>query len=769
MAYCHTRRVTLTQRIINLAFFASHKVPDGSLSEQRQATPDSLARLFPGEHRPTLDYTQTGLTAAKGGRCFVAGLCNARGSVISRSALVLDGDTTEDAKALLDATSGYCRLVWETYKSGLREPEDKTQPWTPDDTCIRVRIVLPLDEDVPADQWSPEAVQAAFPASDRQTYQLAGLAFTPASWDPSRLEVASEDGPFYPASRIKGVPNKAPRAKLTDWQDPATETATPDDLSRLRARLKKRAGEENLTMARYVYSLMIGKSIARSGARNAASLAVCNCLSAELSYCTIDSILDLCDASLADMQADGSNETREGWHRMMRTWRERIAADKASVDFEMPWEKPDILPGTTDQGEPIDLPVDLEASEYPQDVLDARFFRLRSPSGDYRYFSRDKDGVCAEQLADGNMLEALSYYSSYVDSKGETRKPDHKNAMRLLNNWKTTGRVETEEPAPARFKSDPGLCYQRLPYDPSPGETPAWDEFCSRLSNADLFRAFIWTAFEPRNQGRQIVWLVGNGQDGKSTVINVIFSALGSAASSVNLEIFKSKHGTSMLVGKRMVYVPDCKDTKLLMNDRVREATSGDISVIEPKGRTPYSKALNLKMIVLSNFFPAVTSQRADISRLLPINVAPTTSTNDPSWATRLKAELPHFLWACREAYTRLCPNHGNLPIDQATLDMVEDFADSYEEEFQLVVADRLAVTGVYTDRVNRSELHKKLMDPSLGLGWSNGKVRAFRSFLKNKYNIGTVKVQGHYFYTGLKMSLPGTKASMSLIPGGAK
>jgi len=204
-----------------------------------------------------------------------------------------------------------------------------------------------------------------------------------------------------------------------------------------------------------------------------------------------------------------------------------------------------------------------------------------------------------------------------------------------------------------------------------------------------------------------------------------------------------------MLEGKRLVYVPDCKDARLLTNARVREATSGDESVIEPKGKTPYSKALNLKMIVFSNQLPSTSSQQADVSRVIPLRVSASNTVDDPKWSEKLYEQLPQFLWKCRDTYQRICAHHGNFRLDDETMATIDDLASSYEDDFESAVQDNLVFTGNVADRVNRPELNKKLRDRAMGYAWSEPKIIAFRSYLERVHKAGTMKSNGTYYYSG--------------------
>jgi len=88
---------------------------------------------------------------------------------------------------------------------------------------------------------------------------------------------------------------------------------------------------------------------------------------------------------------------------------------------------------------------------------------------------------------------------------------------------------------------------------------------------------------------------------------------------------------------------------------------------------------------IASNIAPVIGSENADQSRLGLIEVGPSKNTDDPAWPKRLEAELPAFLWACRQKYEALCPNHGKIRFSRASDDLKRDIAAQYEEEYASV------------------------------------------------------------------------------------
>src|SRR5262249_34673511 len=134
----------------------------------------------------------------------------------------------------------------------------------------------------------------------------------------------------------------------------------------------------------------------------------------------------------------------------------------------------------------------------------------------------------------------------------------------------------------------------------------------------------------------------------------------------------------SAIYGRPITIYPDCKNPNFPMTAEVRYITSGDIVPIEFKGMTPFSAVVRTRLLVHSNEEPVITGSRADTSRLILIEVAESKTKSDPTWKKRLHAELPFLLYRAREAYRRLCPNHGDIQLTEAARARVLDVADEH-------------------------------------------------------------------------------------------
>lgn len=197
------------------------------------------------------------------------------------------------------------------------------------------------------------------------------------------------------------------------------------------------------------------------------------------------------------------------------------------------------------------------------------------------------------------------------------------------------------------------------------GPTPAWDEFLNRTDQAELFMAWVWSIIEPTNTVRQLLWMKGPGQDGKSSVQKALMSFLGVEACAAMKDVdSNNQFFLGNVEGKVLLTYPDCSTSTLLYNDYIRAITGGDIASIERKGQQAYAGSVKAKVFVTSNKFPRINPRnKHQVSRLLLVTVKPAT-TNDATFENRLIAEMPAFMYRCQQMWDK----HANIGKDNINI-----------------------------------------------------------------------------------------------------
>lgn len=252
----------------------------------------------------------------------------------------------------------------------------------------------------------------------------------------------------------------------------------------------------------------------------------------------------------------------------------------------------------------------------------------------------------------------------------------------IASKWKL--RQTPVDPAtfrPCDLPTSSGNVFSVLPL-PQPGLMPAWDEFLDRTDKV-AFLTWLGSVLDPSNRDRRVLWLEGEGNDGKSRVVEVLANAFGVASCKLPDFIDQTnKHLTAPLEGRRLAYVADTKQAALLQTSLVRSISGGDALTIDRKGKDAYTVPNFVRLIIFGNVQPKITSARSDRSRLVYLKIKPNTrlvsNTGeclvDDTWATRLEAEIPQLFMAALKAYAEagkqvvLSPESKELIEEAVTL-----------------------------------------------------------------------------------------------------
>jgi len=241
-----------------------------------------------------------------------------------------------------------------------------------------------------------------------------------------------------------------------------------------------------------------------------------------------------------------------------------------------------------------------------------------------------------------------------------------------------------EEPKRFSFASDE-FAFKKFNLDNiQAGPTPTWNEFLSRVDYPEIFCAWVWSLFEPTNNVRQVLWLTGGGNDGKSSVQKAIERMFGEQyVHSMTAEAMQDKWAANSAYGKSLVTVADCHNPHLLRNNFVKQLTGGDTTSIEGKGVNAFRGKLYAKLFVTSNPKPVINPESAaETSRLITLAVtALPDAKKDAGFEDRLVAEQSAFLYNCQTAFAKYISKGNNkleLPTELADKMLAECASEMY-------------------------------------------------------------------------------------------
>jgi len=244
-----------------------------------------------------------------------------------------------------------------------------------------------------------------------------------------------------------------------------------------------------------------------------------------------------------------------------------------------------------------------------------------------------------------------------------------------------------------------------IEYDPS-ATCPRWLQFLDEVTDAnrDLV-AFLkrWVGYvltgEVKEQRLTIMY--GDGQNGKSTFINIIAALLGELAQKAEFDTFvqhqfsrgagSSREDIMSMVGKRLVYASEGERQRKLNEALVKELTSSEVMSARHNFGRQLQFQPTFKPVLITNPKPVIEGNDLGIQRrmlLLPFTVTIPDHRRDPDLEPKLRSELSGILnWAIEGAVEWY--QHGLQPpliVQAATqaylneMDILSEFLETYYE-----------------------------------------------------------------------------------------
>ncbi len=196
-----------------------------------------------------------------------------------------------------------------------------------------------------------------------------------------------------------------------------------------------------------------------------------------------------------------------------------------------------------------------------------------------------------------------------------------------------------DEPALFKWRGQPGHAWNILNFDISKDHllpagidfdgseanamailekiAPPWFEQLSRMNNRLGFMSYLGAIIDPEAHPQQYVWLYGKGNDGKSTIIQVLQNLFGPAAMKSEWPDNPNNFYTSRMESRRLLLLDDQEHGKVVRSGLWKTITGSDTITIEHKGQSPYVVPNLLLLVSASNSRPEGSADSADTRRLV--------------------------------------------------------------------------------------------------------------------------------------------------------
>lgn len=181
---------------------------------------------------------------------------------------------------------------------------------------------------------------------------------------------------------------------------------------------------------------------------------------------------------------------------------------------------------------------------------------------------------------------------------------------------------------------------------------------------------------------QKVFILVGNGANGKSTLLNMITKLLSEEnVSHVDLkEIAGNRFGKAELYGKLANIADDCSSNYLEDTSVMKRITGESYTSIEFKGQNSFSAKINTKMILSYNTIPRMNDTTDGLTRrlvIIPLNAVfkKGNPNYDPYISKKLKKQenLEYILYKSVQAINKVLLNK-NFTVPKQIKDATEEY-----------------------------------------------------------------------------------------------
>lgn len=258
-----------------------------------------------------------------------------------------------------------------------------------------------------------------------------------------------------------------------------------------------------------------------------------------------------------------------------------------------------------------------------------------------------------------------------------------KDARQIADLWRAIATpIPLKDISNVRWAGEQGYTWRRLPWALKPGPSPTWETLLAKMTNAQAFRHWLGSLFFDEAQQHQYVWVYGQGNDGKGSINRFLAKVFGRAYRSKQPPAPSDKFWTYGLLGARLVVFPDCNAQGFTSSGLFKSLSGGDPIDVEAKGRMSFTARLNAKFLFLSNENPNISSEKADMRRIIYCEFL-AGGGDEPGFEDRLWAEGGAFLSTCVQEYLVAHPRHTRIESDsEAIANLVSQNEESYEQLF---------------------------------------------------------------------------------------
>lgn len=230
----------------------------------------------------------------------------------------------------------------------------------------------------------------------------------------------------------------------------------------------------------------------------------------------------------------------------------------------------------------------------------------------------------------------------------------------LVNHYIDQGPRINDWPKPVAFKSENKLAFKRLPFDPIRGSTaddfPTINTVFSNMTNSKNFAERVGSIFDYETDRKKIIYLVGKGDSGKSTLLRVVKHLSGGKehVAYLSMKTF-TRFGYAPLLNKR-VWIGEEINTKFFQ-DEAKTLAGNEPLAVERKNEPVFNADMDGLQFFASNKMPKIEDWEGWSNRLIICNVndlEESKKISESKMEKQIWKELPFFTGYCLDCYADL-------------------------------------------------------------------------------------------------------------------
>lgn len=252
---------------------------------------------------------------------------------------------------------------------------------------------------------------------------------------------------------------------------------------------------------------------------------------------------------------------------------------------------------------------------------------------------------------------------------------------RMMTQHAKKYRIKAEDVAPLRFSDEPRLpCWTRIGIPSSAKIDEPPETFAQMLARCETpamavsLTRWVGSVLDVESDRSEYLYMHGEGNDGKSTLLHALQIALGNAATVMSTDTLKNDHGSTALEGKRLVCFNEENQAGFAKSATLKRLTGDDSHLINPKNSQLRVAMLQCKVMYVSNFAPSIHGGKADLRRLAYVKLKSFAGEADYSYKGRMVTQANDILAYCWTQYREWRKENPHARIGSA--EALEEVSD---------------------------------------------------------------------------------------------